>query len=380
MRGHLRERSPGHWAIILDARDPKTGERKRRWRSFAGTKRQAQIECSRLIAELQNGAAVEPGKLTVAAYLARWLDHVRPQTSPKTHERYASFVRANIKPALGSMPLAKLAPMAISAAYAAALTRLAPRTVHHMHRVLSQALKQAVRWRLLPRNPCDDCDPPKVEPREMQVWDVATMTTALELARPWRVHIPVVLAALCGLRRGEIAALKWRHLDLDRAQMSVVESAEQTRSGVRCKAPKNGKGRTVALPAMVVAELRAHRLRQAEELLRLGVRLADGTFVCAREDGKPQQPNSIGHAWDRFLAGATELPRIRFHDLRHSHATVMLKSNVHPKIVSERLGHSRVALTMDTYSHVIPGMQEEAAAAIDAAFGAAVNKPGGKIG
>jgi integrase len=137
--------------------------------------------------------------------------------------------------------------------------------------------------------------------------------------------------------------------------------------------PKNNRGRTVALPAMVVAELRAHRLRQAEELLRLGLRLADDTFVCAREDGQPQQPNSIGHGWDRFLA-ASKLPRIRFHDLRHSHATAMLQSKIHPKIVSERLGHSRIALTLDTYSHVIPGMQEEAAAAIDAAFGAALNK------
>jgi len=130
----------------------------------------------------------------------------------------------------------------------------------------------------------------------------------------------------------------------------------------------------VALPAIVVTELRVHRLRQAQELLQLGVRLSNDTFICAREDGQAQQPNSIGHAWDRFLA-ATALPRIRFHDLRHSHATVMLKSNIHPKIVSERLGHSRVALTMDTYSHIIPGMQEEAAAAIDAAFGTALDKP-----
>jgi integrase len=158
-----------------------------------------------------------------------------------------------------------------------ALARLAPRSVHHMHRVLSQALKQAVRWRLLLRNPCDDCDPPKLEPREMKVWDVATMVNALELARPWRVHIP-----LCGLRRGEIAALRWRHVDLDRAQLAVIDSAEQTRNGVRYKRPKNGKGRTVALPAIAVEELRAHRLRQAEELLRVGVRVIVDTFVCEK--------------------------------------------------------------------------------------------------
>ena len=155
--------------------------------------------------------------------------------------------------------------------------------------------------------------------------------------------------------------------------MSATETAEQTKAGVRYKSPKNGKGRTVALPAMVVSELRAHRLRQAQELLQLGVRLNDETFICAREDGETLQLNSIGHAWDRFLA-STKLPRIRFHDLRHSHTTIMLKSNVHPKVVTERLGHSGVALTMDVYSHVIHGMQEGAAAAIDAAFGTASDK------
>ena len=205
----------------------------------------------------------------------------------------------------------------------------------------------------------------------MKVWDVATITLALKLARPWCVYIPMVLAALCGLRRGEIAALRWRHVDLERGQLSVTESAEQTKAGVRYKPPKTGRGRTVAMPALVIAELRAHRLRQIQDLLRLGVRLTDDAFVCARRDGAAQQPQSITHAWDDFVA-STKLPRIRFHDLRHSHATIMLVSNIHPKVVSERLGHSRVSLTLDTYAHMLPGMQEEAAAAIDAAFGTAL--------
>jgi integrase len=374
MKGHVRERGKGHWYAVLDIRDP-AGKRRRKWISLqAKGKRAAQIECAALITEIQKGTAVEQSRLTVSTYLEQWLEHVRPNVAAKTHERYSGIVRANIAPAIGTVVLTKLQPITISTAYSAALARLSPRSVQHMHRVLSQACKQAVRWRLLARNPCDDCDPPRIERRDMKVWNVETISTALQLAQSWRVHIPMVLAALCGLRRGEIAALRWRHVDLDRAQLSVVESAEQTKAGVRYKAPKNGKGRTVALPVMVVSELRAHRLRQAQELLQLGVRLNDETFVCAREDGEALQPNSIGHAWDRFLA-STELPRIRFHDLRHSHATIMLKSNIHPKIVSERLGHSRVALTMDTYSHVIPGMQEGAAAAIDAAFGTALDKP-----
>jgi hypothetical protein len=152
MKGHIRERSPGHWAVILDAQDAATGRRKRRWHSFAGTKRQAQLECARLIAEIQKGTAVEPSRLTVAAFLEQWLAHKKPQTALKTQERYTSIVRANINPAIGTVALTKLQPIMISAAYSAALTRLAPRTVCHVHRILKQALKQAVRWRLLPRN------------------------------------------------------------------------------------------------------------------------------------------------------------------------------------------------------------------------------------
>lgn len=177
----------------------------------------------------------------------------------------------------------------------------------------------------------------------------------------------MLLAGLCGLRRGEVVALRWRHVDLDRGQLAVVESAEQTQAGVRLKPPKTGRGRTVALPARVIAELRAWRIRQAEELLRIGVRSTDETFVCAREDGGLLQPKSLTVCWNRFLASAGLQP-IRFHDLRHSHATHMLASGVHPKIASERLGHGTVAMTLDTYSHVIPGMQDDAVARIDAVF------------
>ena len=202
MKGHIRERSPGRWAIILDVRDPATGKRRRRWHSFAGNKRQAQVEAARLISELQDGAAVDPSRMTVAAFLGQWLEHIKPQVAPRTHERYAEIVRAYLVPALGGVMLSKLQPMAISTAYATALTSgrrkgaggLSPRSVHHIHRVLKQALTQAVRWRLLSRNPADHADPPRVERSEMKVWDIAVMVAALERARPLRIFMPALLA------------------------------------------------------------------------------------------------------------------------------------------------------------------------------------------
>jgi integrase len=202
--------------------------------------------------------------MTVREFLERWLAHIRPQVSPRTHERYSELVRAYLVPALGNGLLSKLSPINIGTAYSAALSSgrrrdgsgLSPRSVHHIHRVLKQALKQAARWQLIARNPADHVDPPRVERREMKVWDVGTMAAALDKARPLRVFVPALLAGLCALRRGEIVALRWRHVDLDRGQLTIMESAEQTRAGVRLKAPKSGRGRTVALPAKVTAELR----------------------------------------------------------------------------------------------------------------------------
>ena len=381
MKGHLRERSPGHWGIVLDVRAPETGKRRRKWHSFKGTKREAQIECSRLISEISGGAYIEPAKTTVGQFLDRWLEHMKTQIAPRTHERYSELARKSIAPLLGQVILPKLQPARISAAYAKALAEgrrdgkggLSPRTVHHMHRVLKQALRQAVRWQLLSRNPADAVDAPKVERKAMQTYDLPQTATLVETMRPTRMFIPTILAVLCGLRRGEIAALRWRSVDLDGGNVAIIESAEQTAKRIRYKEPKSGKARNVRLSATVIEELKVWRLKQAEELLRLGMRPDGETFVVTQADGGPLQPRSITHEWVRLLA-AKRLPRIRFHDLRHAHATHLLASGVHPKVASERLGHSKVGITLDLYSHVLPGMQADAAALVDGAFRAALEK------
>ena len=259
---------------------------------------------------------------------------------------------------------------------------LAASTVLHVHRLLKQALAQAVRWGgdwAISRNPCDAVKPPKAAPAKMHVHDVAQTVELLEALRNNRLFPAVLLAALCGLRRGEIASLRWGQVDLNAGSLAVVQSAEQAGRVVRYKEPKTGRARVVALSSMMVEELRAHRLRQAEELLRLGMRPTDKTFVCARADGLPLQPDTLTQEWKRLVA-KTDLPRIRFHDLRHSHATHMLASSVHPKIASERLGHSKVGITLDLYSHVLPGMQEDAVTKIDAAMQAVRNKRGNSHG
>lgn len=384
MKGHIRERSPGRWAIVLDVGeiDPKTGRKKRKWHSFAGTKRQAQAECARLITALMEGNYVEPSKQTVAEFLDEWLTFIKPSVAPKTHERYTEICRKGLSPLMGDVKLSKLKTDRIDAAFATALTEprkadgkpLAPRTVHHYRRVLIKALGQAVTWDRLAKNPATDTTRPKVERPKLTAYNATQTAQLIEAMRPTRMFIPVLLAVMCGLRRGEILALRWRHVELgdNRRELSVMESAEQTKEGVRYKEPKSGRSRTVSLSTTMIAELKAHRARQAEEQLRLGIRPDDDSFVVAQVDGRPLQPRSLTHEWMRLIQ-KTDLPRIRFHDLRHTHATQMLSAGVHPKIASERLGHSTIGITLDLYSHVMPGMQADAAEQVDAALRAAIS-------
>jgi integrase len=375
-----KPKGSGNWYAIIERRDEATGKRIRKWYSLGVRgKKKAQIECARIITELKSGTLQEPEKTTLADFFDRWLGHMKSQVSPRSHERYVEIARKNIVPLLGQAKLSRLNALQISQAYMKALESgrrdgkggLSPRTVHHMHRILKQALGDALRWGLLLRNPANAVDPPKVPAKTMQTYDLSQTATLIEAMRPTRMFIPTILAVLCGLRRGEIAALRWKNVDLAAASFAIAESTEQTAKGIRYKEPKSGKKRNVRLSETVVEELKAWSLKQAEELLKVGKRPDGDTFVVTQGDGSPLQPRSITHEWVRVLA-VKKLPRIRFHDLRHAHATHLLASGIHPKIASERLGHSKVGITLDLYSHVMPGMQDDAVAKLDAALKAAM--------
>jgi integrase len=381
MKGHIRERSPGHWAIVLSLTDPATGKRKLKWHSFKGTKRAAQAECARLVTEMRDGSYIQPSKLTISQFFDRWLKHIEPNVSPRTHERYEQIATKNIAPLLGARALSKLQPVDISEAYSKALRSgrrdgqggLSPRTVHHMHRVLYSALKQAERWKLIVRNPAallEKRDRPKIEKKPVLTIDAPTTARVFDAARESRLFIPLILGSLCGLRRGEITAIRWNAINLDAGQLAVVASTEQCDTGpVREKEAKSGKSRTIAIPAMAVVELRRWKLAQAEEMLKLGTKVDDNWRVVTQADGTSPQPRTLTRAVSKFLKqwGVT------LHKLRHSHASHLLAANIHPKVVQERLGHSGIGITMDLYSHLMPNMQTEAAAAVDGAMRAALN-------
>ena len=377
MRGHIKQRSKGTWSIVLDlGRDP-TGKRQQKWHTVKGTKRAAQTELNNLLHALQTGSYVEPTKLTVGEYLRRWLDdYAKTNVSAKTYERYDEIARLHLIPGLGHFVLTRLQPLHIQELYSAMLQHgrkdrvgaLSARTVLHHHRVLREALQQAIRWQLLVRNPADAVEPPRPQRREIRTLDEEDAKLLMEISKGTRLHFPIVLETGSGMRRGEILALRWKDVDLRAGTATVRQTLEETRSGIAFKQPKTQKGaRLIPLPAFAIEALKRHRSEQAAHRLKVGDAYQDHGLVFPRPDGRPWSPASFSVGFIAF-ARRHGFESLTFHHLRHTHATQLLKQGVHPKVVSERLGHSTIGVTLDVYSHVLPSMQQDAAEKINVAL------------
>jgi integrase len=383
--GHMRERSPGSWELRYSlGTDTATGKRRVATITVKGNYRAAEKELRRLLRTLDDGSHVDPTRMTVREWLTAWLGAIREEVSPKTHERYGEIVNNFLAPELGALPIAKLAPVHVSTAYTRWATEgcrdgkpggLSPQSRRHIHRILKAALGRAVEQQVIARNPADVLARhlPKVERQEMKTLTAGQAARLLEAIKRNRVYWPVLVALSTGMRRGEILALRWKNIDLDRGVARVVESLEQTKTALRFKPPKTEKARAITLPSFTVEELRRLKRHQAEELLALGVRQSGDTLACARHDGEPMPPRSLTHEFAKVAGRVKDVPRVRFHDLRHSHATQLLSAGVHPKIAQERLGHSTITTTLDLYSHVTETMQEDAAAKLDTVFRSAIN-------
>ena len=383
-QGHIRERSRGSFEIRYSlGTDPATGKHRVATATVNGNRKAAEKELRRLLRSLDTGEHVDPTRMTVRVWLTQWHQNVQSEVSPKTHERYGEIVNNFLIPALGNLPLVKLAPINIQHAYNGWATGgrldgkqggLSARTRRHIHRVLKSALSRAVEQQLLARNPAEAFKKrlPKVARRDMKTLTTDESARLLHAIKHTRIYWPVLIALSTGMRRGEVLALRWRNVDLEDGVVRVVESLEQTKTSIRFKSPKTERTRAVDLPAFSVEEMRRLKRQQAEELLMLGVRQTGEILVCARADGEPLQPQSLTHQFTRIIKRIKDLPRIRLHDLRHSHATQLLAAGVHPKIVQERLGHASITTTLDLYSHVTNTMQADAAARLDAAFRPAI--------
>jgi integrase len=367
VRGHIKQRSKGTWSLVVFlGRDPVSGKKRYKWRTVKGTKKQAESELNKLLREIETGTDLEPGRLTTAEFLEQWLDASRSRVGPRTWERYAQLMRLHVVPVLGSIPLGKLRPLHLERLYSKLLGKgLAARTVLHVHRVLHSSLHQAVRWQLVSRNVAGAVTPPRPVTRDIEAIDPDQAVRLVESVKGTLLEVPVVLALGTGMRRGEVLGLRWVDIDLSSGRARIAQTLQATQEGLRFLPPKTHRSkRSVSLPAFVVEMLRRHRKEQNERRLMVGEAWHDHDLVIDRGNGEPLPPHTLSQQF-RAASKAAGLD-LNFHGLRHAHASLMLAGGIHLKVVSERLGHSTIAITADLYSHVNPRVEDQAAAALDA--------------
>jgi integrase len=369
MRGHIRERSPGRWAIVIDAPDPQSGRRRRKWHAYRGNRRGAQKECARLVAELASGNYVDRTTQTVASFvgarLIQWEE--AGNLTARSAERYRYVLNQQIAPHIGAKQLQKLSRLDVEGWHATLRNAgLAPRTIALAHRVLGRALIDAERDGLLTRNVCRIQRAPQIKDVEDRaiVLDVPGL---IEKLRGHRLYVISIVALFTGMRLGEVLALRDQSLDLDRGVVRVREALEPVGTEVRFKPPKSKAGRRdISLPAIVIETLRTHRRELLETRMRLGLgRLNPEDLLFADLEGRPLAPRGISMAWATF-ATQVGMPAITFHGLRHTHASQLIAQGVDIVTISKRLGHANPNITLKVYAHLFGVDDSKAAAAINA--------------
>lgn len=307
----------------------------------------------------------DAGRITVGEFLRSWLTTIEPAVKPKTFQQYGDVVRLHLAPMLGNLKLADLRPDHLQHLYAVKLKTLSPRSVQLCHSIARRALNDALRWGLVNRNVCLAVTAPKPQRPELQVWTPEQARAFLEGIAGDRLEALYRLALACGPRVGEILGLRWEDVDLIKGRIQIRRTLQRIRrKGVVVGEPKSGKGRQIALPTAAANALRRWKKRQLQDKLLAGRRWQDTGYLFTSSVGSPIEHRNLirdFHAKTEALG----LPYIRFHDLRHTAATLLLSQGVHPKLVQEMLGHSQISLTMDIYSHVLPDMQDEVARIMD---------------
>jgi integrase len=345
--GSIYKRKDGLWVGQYHV---DTGLQKKTKYIYGKTRKAVAAKLAKAIADRDTGLFFDSESLRVGQYLDKWLGTVRDTVKDRTLQRHEEVVRLHLKPSFGKVRLDKLTAVQVQSLYLAKLDAgLSPRTVQIIHTTLHKALKQAVTWRLIPNNVARSVDPPQAPRKEIRPLSREQVKSLLAAAKETELYALYVLAVTTGMRQGELLGLKWEDVDLGRGTLQV----RRTVFGGQISAPKTSRGkRSIALTRATVRALRGHPKR--------------AEWVFSSRVGTPIRcHNLINRCWKPLLAKAGLPLDIRFHDLRHTCATLLLANGVHPKIVQEMLGHSTISITLDTYSHVLPNMQKEAVKAME---------------
>lgn len=374
MRGHIKKRGK-NWSVIVELpKDTITGKRKQKWYTVKGNKKDAETFLTEKLRELDTGILIDTKKIKFGEYLDYWLkEYCKNNLSINTIEGYEQYIERHIKPSLGNIELEKLKPLQLQTFYSEKLENgklngkggLSKQTVRTLHRIIHVALTQAVKWQLVARNVADCVEPPKPKKYEARFLDDEQTNLLIEKAQNSEIYIPIIIAIYTGMRRGEVLGLSWQNVNLEKKYIKVVQELSCTKQGLKILPPKTNKSiRNIAIPDSLVKILKNHKAKQMENKLLLGQEYQNIDMVCTYPNGKLFYPKRFSAKFHELLE-KNRLPIVRFHDLRHSHASLLVKLGIQPKVISERLGHSNIGITMDLYSHLYEEADREVADVFD---------------
>jgi integrase len=376
MTGHVRRRGEQSWELKFDVGVDGNGQRKTRYASFKGTKRAAELELARLVAQNASGEGIDPSKATVAEFVARWeRDWATANVSPKTLERYRQLLRLYVGPHIGTVRVQKLRAVHLNELYSTLLRAggrngqpLSARSVGHVHRVLHRALGHAATWGVVPQNVASLVAPPPVPDNEIEIITEDQIGAILRYLEGQSLRPIVSFLLGTGARRGEALGLRWGDVDFQKNIVKIERSLEQTKGSLRIKAPKTKSGRrNVMISPWLTAELRAHRARQEERRLSLGIgRSPEDTPVFARWNGEVLSPSRLS----QDFAAAMDTLKIEctLHGLRHTHVSQLIASGLDVLTISRRIGHASPAITLNVYGHLFSDTDTRAAEIMEATF------------
>ena len=363
MKGSIRQRGAGVWELAFDLGRDAAGKRVRRFVTVRGPKREAERRLAQELTAAHQRGRIVPQRTTVGVFLQSWLEDVSAQVRPSTFARYRSAVARHLVPHLGEIQLQRLSPGDVAAMQRTCRAEgLSPQTVKHNHVILKEALGYACALELIPNNPADRVPLPRVTRQEMLTLSKDEARRLLVETREHELGPIIYMALHTGARIGELLALKWSDVDFDRRQLSVRLTVQRLKGrGLQTSPTKTHRSnRAISLSPSMVEWLLAHRERQTRDAEAAAEAYTDRNLILPTAFGELRDPGRVSQQF-RELLEELRFPRVRFHDLRHTHATLALVAGAHPKTVSERLGHSSVTLTLDRYSHVAATVQEEAA-------------------
>ena len=369
--GNIRERRRANgemsYEITVEGeRDAFTGQRNRVYKTVRGSKKEANAIMRQMMADMDRGIAIRKCPKKISEWMDEWLELYIPNVEETTRVGYKTKVRNYIKPYLGDIYVQSLRTPHVQRMVNDMIARgLSPKNIRDTYNNINAAMKKALVLRMIPYNPCEGVVLPKLKRYKAKVYNINMIHQVLSVAEGTDMYLPILLCTTAGLRRGELLALRWEDIDFQNNILKVRNNLVRGEKDYIIKEPKSESGiRDIHIGSEVVSYLKKEKSKYVTDMINYGIGFRNYGFVIRQYDGSPLKPDSMSRKWRRFLE-TNNLPPIRFHDLRHSHATALIQAGVSPKVVQERLGHSDVQITLNTYTHVLPEMDIEAAEKLD---------------